>query len=86
MKLFNFDDQYSVICEFKSTRHGFKHEAILLRNGSELEKTKVCYSNRTWESYTYATTIHKLLQKSKFLSDGQKETFKIQIDKAWAYQ
>jgi hypothetical protein len=33
---------------------------------------KVCYLNRTWEQYTYQTVIHRLIEKSEWLTDEEK--------------
>ena len=59
--LFQLDDQYTIICEWKKTRIAFKHVATLVRNGAQIDETKICYQNRTWESYEYESVIEKLL-------------------------
>ena len=61
MRMFKLDDRFSVVCESKSTRSGFKHEAVLMNNGYGVEKTKICYLNRTWESYEYESVLVKLI-------------------------
>jgi hypothetical protein len=61
MQLFKLDDKYTVVCETKNTRNGFKHEAILLHNGYEKQKAKVCYLNRTWERFTYETVLLRVI-------------------------
>ena len=52
---------YTIICESKNTRNGFKHEAYLYQVvGIEmylLNKATCHYINRTWEAYTYQTVI-----------------------------
>jgi len=63
MQLFKLDDKYTVVCETKSTRQGFKHEAVLLRGSYEALKTKVCYLNRTWERFTYETILIQAIDK-----------------------
>jgi len=63
MQLFKLDDKYTVVCETKSTRQGFKHEAVLLRGSYEALKTKECYLNRTWERFTYETVLLKAIDK-----------------------
>lgn len=70
MKTFRINKEYQIVCDWKKTRNGFKHTAEL-RSGvfkgnnccyfSTIEKTKVCYLNRTWESFEYETVIKKLL-------------------------
>jgi hypothetical protein len=72
--------------EWKKTRNGFnKHEAALiipsfLLNGSEKERVKICYLNRTWEQYTYQSVIHKLIEKSRILSKEEVVAIKNYLD------
>ena len=72
MKKFTVNDRIIIIAESKDTRSGFKHVAHLFLGDNEVEETKVCYLNRTWESYQYQTVIHKLIEKSKFLTPEEK--------------
>lgn len=65
-----------VVCESKSTRNGFKHEATLLINGCEHETAKCMYQNRTWESYRFQTVLHKVLEKATVLSADKIRRFK----------
>jgi len=76
MKNFNLGDGYSVVCEFKKTRMAFKHEATILKNGSEIYKTKIYYQNRTWESYEFQDVIHKAI-RNHFGEPGATEFIKI---------
>lgn len=67
MKTFKINDKYQIGCESVKTRNGFKHVANLYRTGlsgttTNISETKVCYLNRTWESYEYETVIERLLQ------------------------
>ena len=72
MKTFRIGENIEIVCEWKKTRTAFKHEATLLINGSEDCTTKICYQNRTWESYEFESVIQKLLDKSS-LSDAEKQ-------------
>lgn len=63
MKLIKINKDYSVLCEWKKTRMAFKHEATLLLNGSQVGFAKICYQNRTWESYDFQSVIHKVIDK-----------------------
>ena len=45
MKLFNVNDRIAIVCEWKKTRTAFKHEAVLLIDGIERDKAKICYLN-----------------------------------------
>lgn len=63
MQTFKLNDEYTIICESLSRRGGFKHVATLLRNGEEIDTTKCLYVNRTWERFTYASVLWKLIDK-----------------------
>lgn len=77
MKIFTLDKEYSIVCNTKDTRNGFKHTAVLCRNGLSVYETKVCYLNRTWEAFTYQTICLKVIDtmeqkdvyRAKFNSD-----------------
>lgn len=73
MKVFNINDKISIVCEWKKTRTAFKHEATLMFNGIEQEKTKICYLNRTWESYEYQSVMFQLIRKSNVLTAEEKQ-------------
>lgn len=74
MRSFKLDNQYSIVCESKSTRNGFKHEATLLNNGIENAFAKVCYCNRTWEAYEFETVMLRLIDAN--FEDKQKEKYR----------
>jgi len=61
MKIFTLDKNYNVVCNWKNTRSGFKHIATLCRNGIEIGDTKICYLNRTWESFKYESILKKII-------------------------
>lgn len=61
MRMFNLDKVNTVICDTKDTRNGFKHEAVLLQNGYERGKAKICYLNRTWEGFQYESVLLRLI-------------------------
>lgn len=75
MKTFKINNNLEIVCEHKKTRNGFKHEAKLLNNGHKIAMTKICYLNRTWESFEFESVINKLLDKTKILTDKQKTKF-----------
>ena len=70
MKIFNLDKIYSIVCNWKKTRSGFKHIANLCINGTSVYETKVNYLNRTWESFEYESVIQKVLGKADY-TDNQ---------------
>ena len=62
MKTFELDKEFSVLCQYKKTRNGFKHTASIWKDGLMIFKTKECYLNRTWESYEYQSVLHKAIR------------------------
>ena len=64
MDTFKFGD-FEVICESQSTRSGFRHLATLYKNSIEIDETKICYLNRTWESFEFEIIINKLRDRNK---------------------
>jgi len=73
MKTFKINNEYEIVCEWKKTRTAFKHEATLLRNGNQVDKTKICYLNRTWERYEFESVLSKMLEKSGVVSDKERK-------------
>ena len=65
MRIVKLNKEYSVLCESQSTRSGFRHVAIITRNGYEIKRVKCCYLNRTWECYTYQSVLRKALEYLK---------------------
>jgi hypothetical protein len=61
MKIFRLDNDYSIVCNWKKTRNGFKHTADLFYGGRDVCSTKVNYLNRTWEAFEYQTVAHKII-------------------------
>lgn len=62
MKCYEFGGKYQVICNFKKTRNGFKHTAVIRdERYNSICETKCCYLNRTWEAYEYQSVIHKAI-------------------------
>ena len=80
MKIFKINENLEIVCEWKKTRIAFKHEATLLQNGKEIEKAKICYLNRTWESFEFQSVIKDLLEKTDLLTDKEKEDFMQKAD------
>ena len=78
MKEFRISDNYNIICEWKKTRTAFKHTATLLKNGYEIDKTKICYLNRTWESFDFQSVLHKIIDKN--FKDKEKEQYIKEVD------
>ena len=74
MKIFKIKDNVEVVCESEKTRSGFRHVAVLHMDGNEVARAKVCYLNRTWESFEFETVLRKLLENSA-LSAEEKSVF-----------
>jgi len=62
-KLFTFENNYIVVCRSESTRYGFRHLAELFQHGYSVAKGKMCYYNRTWESYEFESVLKQVLLK-----------------------
>jgi hypothetical protein len=56
--------EYQAVCRSEGTRSGFRHLASLFRDGSEIASTKICYINRTWEAYQFASVLQNLINRS----------------------
>ena len=44
---------YEVFGEYWETRNGWGHTAYLMKDGEEVNRARVRYYNRTWESYRF---------------------------------
>ena len=75
MKTFQINNEAVIVCDWKKTRTAFKHEATLLVKGQEVDKTKICYLNRTWEAYEFESVIKKLLDKTQYLNEAERKAF-----------
>jgi hypothetical protein len=67
MRIFDLGGGYSVVCNTESTRYGFRHLATLCLNGQEIDKAKICYYNRTWESFEFESVLNKVIEQNKEL-------------------
>jgi hypothetical protein len=61
MNSFTLSKEYTISARSEKTRYGFRHIAVLYRNGCDVARSKCCYYNRTWESYTFQSVIHQLI-------------------------
>ena len=50
--------KYTFICQYYETATTWGHKVKLLKNGYEIARQKIRYYNRTWETYTYQTTMN----------------------------
>jgi len=79
MKNFKINDRIEIECERKKTKVAFKHTAVLLLDGQRADKAKICYQNRTWESYEFQSVMERLVEKTKALSNSEKEETQVFI-------
>ena len=54
-------NSYEFINQYKSTRNGFKHETYLVKNGREIAHGTCNYINRTYERYTYQSSMKNVV-------------------------
>ena len=73
MRLFTINKRISILCEWEDKRNGFRHRATLLINGIEVDSTKVCYTNRTWERHEYDTVKNGLIENTKELTEKERK-------------
>ena len=57
---------FKLTCYYQSTRTGFRHLCFLTNICDKEPSTKdyvakACYTNRTWESYTYKTVLRQAI-------------------------
>jgi len=64
MREFKLTDDYTLTCESLSRRGGFKHEGTLLFKGQQIDFVKICYVNRTWESFEFASVLNSILDRN----------------------
>jgi hypothetical protein len=79
-RIFKINEKIEIVCDSVGTRYGFRHDARLFVNGNETEKAKICYYNRTWESFEFQTVVLKLLEKTNRLTEIEKTNFKNSVN------
>ncbi len=75
MKIFKVNRKIRVVCESLQTRMAFKHVATFVYQGEEIDSTKICYKNRTWERFEFESVLEKLAE-TKRLSEREQKLFK----------
>jgi hypothetical protein len=73
---FNLGNGIIVKCDYKKTRSGFKHIAELYKDNILLTECKICYLNRTWESYNFQSVLLKAIEKTAEFSKAEKEKYR----------
>jgi len=72
MREFKITERIQIKCSSQNTRDGFKHVARLVYDGEEVQTSSVSYLNRTWERFEFQSAMKQLIDKSKVLSDEEK--------------
>ena len=57
--------EYQFVCFYWETSRAWGHEVHLLKHGMEFAKARVRYYNRTWEAYTFQSTMYQALDNYK---------------------
>ena len=70
---FKVNKNYTIVAKYEKTRNAFRHIAVLYKDGVEVERTKIPYQNRTWESYTFQSVLQKLLDRTEVMTPKEKE-------------
>jgi hypothetical protein len=83
MKIFHLNKKYNVVCDWQNTRYGFRHIAVLHKNGFEIARAKCCYYNRTWESFEYESVIKKIIEANFEGKEKQKYLKKLEEKIRW---
>lgn len=76
VRVFRINDKMQIYANAEKTRNGFKHTAVLLVDGVEVDKSTAHYLNRTWESYEYQSVVDNLINKSSYIVPEKKEEVK----------
>ena len=71
MKTFVISESTQIHCYVYETRSTWGHVAKLMVNGQEVNRCKIRYHNRTWESFEFESVIYNLLHKTKVIPEDQ---------------
>lgn len=55
--------KFTVQCESKNCRNGFKHVAVLYVGSTELSRSTCHYQNRTWEAFQFQSVLRQLISE-----------------------
>lgn len=58
-----YKDGFTFVCESQGTRYGFRHLCWAFKDGREVEHSKCCYYNRTWERWTFESVLNTCARK-----------------------
>ncbi len=73
-RIFKVTEDLSVLCECEDTRSGFRHLAYVMRGGglTGRKPVKICYLNRTWESFEFESVLHRLADVGEGLTKEER--------------
>lgn len=70
-------DSFTLVCETWEDKISFGHLVTLYQNGLFVDRAKVRYYNRAWESYRFQYAIHLVISNTiENLTDALKIDFK----------
>jgi len=72
-KEFKINDRITIVCYWQNTSYGFRHVARLVKDNEIVDQKSASYYNRTWESYEYESVLRRLVEKTKYLTEEEKE-------------
>ena len=75
--------EFTFINQFINTRCGFNHKSYLMYKGSKLYEYTAHYINRTWEPYTYSSSMYNSIYG---LIEQLKENYTIQFKNEKGYK
>lgn len=65
VKRINIDGrEFAFICDWRSTRNGFAHDATMMEGWRTVAKATRHYLNRTWECWSYQSAILDAIGKA----------------------
>ena len=74
---------FTLINEFINTRNGFNHKSYLIYEGHEISEYTAHYINRTWEPYTYYSSMYNAIY---VLLEQKKENYTINFKNEKGYK
>lgn len=68
MEIRKFKDEslknYTIVNDWNYNKRGFYHESVLLCGNAEIERSRIQYINRTWECYSFQTSMLSVVSKA----------------------
>lgn len=73
-RLFQVTPDLTISCTCEDTRTAFRHVAKIIRDGwmTGDKPVKICYLNRTWESFEFESVLEKLANSKNSLTEAER--------------